>query len=503
MATTYYLPTYTDTGASGENGYCLLDASLQVSSGGTQLAHPGDTLTFRYKLKSDGGVIGECNYNQDLVSCTSAISCMINGVAATPLNPTTTNNYYLPGGVNQRNKKLFRRNQVAADGIYECVFTLDPAASELKFSSPTSGNGPWVGLHTYPYNGTGHGWAYMIPFNLVIPTLEYAEEDKIRLDLATSWPNPFGDSTCWICDVLTGMWRLEVKKSSAPASLGYGWNLGGHNISVAEDSNPDPVNKDMVLQDGTGSFERWKKNPDGSYSPRYKNNFSTLVKDSITGLVSITSKDKVVMNFDAAGKLATVVDRNGNTTTYSYSSGRLSSIDDGEGRVLTYVYSGPATDGRPDDGQPYQILTQDPGRLTTFTYDSSNRLHQVVNAMGETVTLDYYADNSLWKKTDARGKVEVEYTYESGKVKTETRYGERRFTYTYNGLSLTVKDEDLTQPDPSADARISVYNYNDRYRLTSMTDPLGNQIRREYNDPNNPYLMTKSIDPNQATSDYS
>ena len=504
MATTLYLPPYSDNGAGGERPTCLLDSSLEASSGGQQVAHPGDTLTFRYQLLSDASNIGVCNFNQDVVTCTWATSCKINGVDATQLNAATAQ-YYKPSGVNQRVPRVFKRNQVAADGIYECVFTLDPAATEVKFSSPTSVNGAWVGVHTYPYNGTGHGWAEMIPFNLVFSTLEYGEEDKIRRDLGLQWPNPFGDSYCLICDVVSGLWKL-VNKTVAPASLGYGWNLAGHNISVAEDPHPDPANPDMVLQDGTGSFDRWKKDPvTGAYSARYANNFATLTKDAVTGLVTITQKDKVVMNFGLDGKLSTIVDRNGNTTDYHYTAGRLDWIDDREGRRVTYIYSGPLTDGRVDDGQPYQVLTQDAGRLVTFEYDpTSARLHKVINAMGEATTLDYYSDGSLWKKTDARGKVEVEYTYGGGgKVATETRYGERRFTYTYSGLySLTVKDEDLTLPDPAADARTSVYRYNDRYRLMSMTDPLGSLYQWEYNDPINPYLMTKIIDPNNAPTDY-
>ena len=353
---------------------------------------------------------------------------------------------------------------------------------------------------TYPFGATVFDQTFTLDLGM---PLRYLEVDKIRRDLAVEWPNPFGDSYCLVCDILSGLWKL-VKKSDLPGSLGYGWTLAGQNISVAEDPNPDPAYPDMVLQDGSGSFDRWKKDSvTGNYSPRYANNFDTLVKDTVTGLVSITKKDKTVMNFNAAGKLATLVDRNGNTTTYTYSSGRLSSISDGEGRSFTYVYSGPSTDGRIDDGQPYQVLTQDPGRMVTFQYHPSGRLHKMVNAMGEATTMDYYPDGSLHKKTDARGKVEVEYTYGGdGRVATETRYGERRFTYTYNGSSLSVKDEDLTLANPAADARTSVYNYNDRFRLTSMVDPIGNQFFWEYNDPNNPYLMTKSVDPNQATTDF-
>jgi len=352
----------------------------------------------------------------------------------------------------------------------------------------------------------------MIPFNLLPKQpLEYGEIDKIRLDEGLTTPNPFGDSYCLICDAVSGMWRL-VKKDTAPASPGYGWDIGGHNISVAEDPNPDPNYPDIVLQDGSGSFDRWKDNQDGTYSPRYTNNFAALTKDSLTGLITITQKDQTVMNFRIDGKIETIVDRNGNTLTYNYDDqnnpGRLTSIDDGEGRSQTYVYSGQSTDGRIDDGQPYQIISQDPNRLVTFGYDVNNRLSTVTDAMGDTITMEYYSDGSLKKKIDARGQTEVEYTYHmDGRVETETRYGEQRFTYSYagdavTGYVMTVVEEDLTLADPSSDLRTTVYTHNDRYRLVKVVDPLGNVHRWEYNDANNPYLMTAEIDPNGVPTRY-
>lgn len=286
-----------------------------------------------------------------------------------------------------------------------------------------------------------------------------------------------------------------ISAATAPASMGWGWTMTGAHSRVYEDVS----NNDMVLR-SDGFEERWGKLPDDSYAPRWANNYASL-EVQVSGDVVITQKNKVKQTFRAGdGKLVTEVDRNGNTITYAYDdlgSGELISITDGEGRGTYFAY------GSRTDGQPTEIRSQDPivGRLTTLEYDLDDRLKKVTDPEGEAWEYIYDGNGLLYQIKDPRGQVATEYTYDSGKMLTETSYGLVQKTYAYstgpNGeMVTTVTEEDLTLTPSDPNPRVTEYTYNSFSKLVKLVDPLENEFTFEYLDPRNPYLLTLQRDPN-------
>lgn len=86
-------------------------------------------------------------------------------------------------------------------------------------------------------------------------------------------------------------------------------------------------------------------------------------------------------------------------------------------------------------------------------------------------------------------------------METETIYGERQITYTYTETTQTMVEEDLSALSDD-EPRTTVLTFRERGQLVGKEDPMGNVWAWEYNDPFNPYLMTKAIDPNLNTTLY-
>lgn len=199
------------------------------------------------------------------------------------------------------------------------------------------------------------------------------------------------------------------------------------------------------------------------------------------------------------------MDRNGNTTTYSYNStsGQLESVSDGEGRVV-YLDYGSRTDGQPVGMRRQHAST---GRLTSFDYHPDGRLWTVTSPTGEVNRFEYDS-GLLHQHYDPRGELAVEYTYNSeGQVETEVRYGKLQLTYSYaededSGVrTTTIIEEDLTL-DPDPNPRTSVFTFDSFAQLVEKVDPLGNVWRFDYGDLNSAYLLTEQTDPNGHTTGY-
>ena len=137
-------------------------------------------------------------------------------------------------------------------------------------------------------------------------------------------------------------------------------------------------------------------NDDGSHrSPL--GDTSTLVRGVDTTYVR-TLTNGTQFAYDAAGRLATVTDRNANATSYAYDpSGRLEAITDPVGRVTTFVY----------DNGLLESITDPASRITLFEHDAGGDLLRVILPDG----------------------AEREFTYQQHRMVSQT--DERDFTTTY------------------------------------------------------------------------
>lgn len=112
-----------------------------------------------------------------------------------------------------------------------------------------------------------------------------------------------------------------VNRESSTHPFGRGWQLAGLDELVVDSSGALWVQSDgtalWFADDGSGGF----LDAEGDVT------FSTLV-ENVDNTFTLTTKNGYELNFDAAGKLTSREDRNGNTVTYGYTSGLLTSITD-------------------------------------------------------------------------------------------------------------------------------------------------------------------------------
>lgn len=137
-------------------------------------------------------------------------------------------------------------------------------------------------------------------------------------------------------------------------------------------------------------------------------------------------------------RLKSITDRNGNTTTLTYSGANLMQVTDPVGRTLTFSYASPTcakcvsqvVAGK--SGDPLQ-------RITSYTYDGSKHLIKVIDQLGK----DYqyvYSGNNLSQVIDRRGNTIKTLTYDTnGRVATQTFAdgGTIRYNYTLSGDVVT------------------------------------------------------------------
>jgi RHS repeat-associated protein len=183
--------------------------------------------------------------------------------------------------------------------------------------------------------------------------------------------------------------------------MGYGWTHT-YNTFLFDQLGS------MFRYDADGRVTKYALGPGGTFSPT-NGYFETLVRVGVNFV--LTTKDKTVYTFSTisgtaflvggpAYRLVSIVDRNGNTTTFTYSSGNLTTVTDTYGRTLTFTYN----------GLHKLISVTDPnGRVTTIQYDSTgHKISQITDPVGRTVQYSYNSLNQLATKTDKSGLV---YTY--------------------------------------------------------------------------------------------
>src|SRR5262249_23054060 len=102
------------------------------------------------------------------------------------------------------------------------------------------------------------------------------------------------------------------------------------------------------------------------------------------------------------------VDRDGNTTTYTYSGGNLVAVADTYGRTLSFTYTSFSSSNK-----KLASVTDPAGRVTTFTYDATGRkLTSVTDPTGKTTQYTYNTLYQITGKQDRDGRL-FTYVYHS------------------------------------------------------------------------------------------
>ncbi len=376
--------------------------------------------------------------------------------------------------------------------------------------------------------------------------------------------------------------RYDSLESNIEGDFGQGWSLGLEDARIEESSplgfdlsgrgniftsNPFSVGTRVTLDTPDGrrvgftfepkllgagagrflgpGFYVWEPyfRPDPGVYETLETNYMPLMinPDGTTGLYlfnfsfnpnqyQLTTRDGTVYNYHQQDGLQDVVDRNGNTLTFSNdgiisstgvsvdfvrdSQGRITEIIDPEGNSLLYTYDSEGNlvgfSDRTDnetifkyEGEQPHYLTEiiDPlGRTGVRTeYDENGQISAIIDAnsnaldinydtaasrqtiedpFGNTTTLIFDIRGNVVSEIDALGGV-TERTYdENDNILTETDPEGNTTTYTYDerGNVLSVTD---------GEGNTTTSTYNEDNDLLSETDALGNTTTNVYDDKGN------------------
>ena len=256
-----------------------------------------------------------------------------------------------------------------------------------------------------------------------------------------------------------------------------------------------------------------------------------VVRKLADGTLEYRRSNATVMRFNASGRLLAIVDRNGNTTTLTYTGSNLTRITDAVGRSidLTYDFSNRIStakdplgriwrytyEGTPGvAGNPGLTTVTDPlGHVTRYTYVTGGRLASITDPRGSLVKqLTYDANGRVISQKFADGGIEKYDYFLSGGIVTSTtttdvlgRVTTKRFNSSGYVLSVTDPLGQTTQYTRDLATNLSTATtgscgcaeetrqFDSRGNAVAKTDRDGNTTRTEYDANNNITKITDSL----------
>ncbi len=334
---------------------------------------------------------------------------------------------------------------------------------------------------------------------------------------------------------LTRYYNSQAAAAGEHGPLGYGWTSSFSDHVVYGESAKTAT---VVQADGsTVIFNReggtWKA--------------PVWTQDKLTGDgeegYTLTLANQTVYKFSGSGRLESVADRNGNTTTLTYNEkDQLATITDPAGRTIKLAYNGEGLVESATDPMGHVVkYTYESGNLATvtlpgqssarwkFKYDGSHRMTSMVNGIGGETTNTYNSSNQVVSQKDPAGHT-LKWEYEPFKTKIANEstgsvtleeytsadkvnaithgYGTEHATtetYTYNeaGEPLTHTDgnshttsyeydsegDRIKQTDP--EGHETKWTYNAEHEITSSTLPSGEKTTIEYDEHGNPIKVSR------------
>jgi RHS repeat-associated protein len=225
-------------------------------------------------------------------------------------------------------------------------------------------------------------------------------------------------------------YSLDVTRTYNSASprigmFGRGWSTAYDESIVTYDDNLMRFNQ----ADGRAIYFGRPIASTGAFAPLVGDFQGALTQ--IAGGSRLSLKDGSSRQFDSAGKLLSLTDRNSNTTTLAYdSNGFVVSVTDPFGRVLSFTTNASG-----------QVLTiaDTLGTVATYAYGAASQLLSVTYADHSAFQFTYDGSQRLLSVTDALGNVVESHAYDSfGRaITSEKDGGVERYEFNYVSNSET------------------------------------------------------------------
>ena len=256
--------------------------------------------------------------------------------------------------------------------------------------------------------------------------------------------------------------------------FGPGWTHSYHLVLTEQGDGS------VTIKMGDGHEEYYDPSTTaGQFTSRYPGIYSRLVKNTDNSYTLI-QKNLSRIDFNTAGRMTKMADRNGNALTFAYNSGNdLASITDTVGRVIALSY---------DANHHLTSLTDPTGRAVRYAYDANGNLISDTDANGGIMRYQYTASGLLASITDRRGNVLIANTYDTSKRVVSQLNGKGGVT-TFVYDTPNPGDTQLTDPL----GHVTIHTHDNKRRIIAETDPLGHKTQYVYDANNN---RTKVIDKN-------
>jgi RHS repeat-associated protein len=288
------------------------------------------------------------------------------------------------------------------------------------------------------------------------------------------------------------------------------------------------VNADgsVTYRDADGGVHVFLPNGSGGFltSPGL---YLTLVKNG-DGSYTLTARDQSKTNFNAAGFVTSLVDRNGNTLTFTWNGSLPTTVTDAAGRQYTLtVTNGQVTQINAPGSRTYNYAYDGNGNLTSYTdpsgvvtqygYDSSHRLTSITlnyvsggaqdQQTNVVTTLTYdtnsadLAYNRLIGLTDPMGYVvNISYSIPTGGSALQTQVAQQQGVSpaTYETTTYLMTTDGLGAVAKLTDAlgNATQYQYDANENVTQVTDPDGHVATSTYDSNGN--MLTHVVDPGSS-----
>jgi RHS repeat-associated protein len=249
--------------------------------------------------------------------------------------------------------------------------------------------------------------------------------------------------------------------------LGRAWGHNRFDARLQELSNGD-----VKIHWTTNQSNVFTKNADGTYNSSHVTcRFDILVKNADGGF-TLTRKNQILYEFDAAGQLVALRNRQGQSLTLTRDeAGRMKQVTEPvSGAFLRYAYNAEGL---------LETVSDPLGRQVRFGYDSNRNLTTITDAAGQTTTYTYNEFGQTLTGTHAGGVQFFSNTYDE-----EYRIVAQEDAVTSNQPARLSFDD--SQPNriittfTNRNGHTQVYTYDDNYYLLSFQDELGNITHYAY-----------------------